>query len=185
MSMLSLLTLGAALAAGSEEQEVGGARVYGGARVGLAVPTGYKGMATSYGVEMGALAKSGNQLGLRFIWTPNPPDVYGDNTPDQAFGPVLAWSYNIRVAPRFELGPAIALGASFGQAPEGSPQDGENKILPAISAGIGARGLIPMGGGSALAIGPEIGFIPTILAPLIALNITVIGPKPKATDGDI
>lgn len=175
MTLLSILALCTALAASDEEQQVGGARVYGAARAGVAVPTGYKGLATSYSAEMGAMAKNGNQLGLRFLWTPSPPDVYGDDTPTNAFGPVLAWSYNIRVAPRFEMGPAVAIGAAFGQG----ATTGENKILPALSAGIHARARIPMGGGNTLAIGPEIGFIPTILAPLIALDITYIGPKPK------
>lgn len=179
MSLFSVMMLGSALAGSTEEQEVGGARVYGGVRAGLAVPTGYKGLATNYSVEVGALTKGGNQLGLRFLWTPNPPDVYGASTPNQAFGPVLAWAYQFHVAPRFDLGPAIAVGAAFGTAPD----TGENVILPALSAGISARGHLPIGGGASLAIGPEIGFIPTIVAPLMALNITYIGPRPKpATD---
>lgn len=174
--MLALaLLLSSALAA--EERPPGDARVYGAARAALSVPLGYTGFATSYGAEVGAITAVGNQIGLRVLWTPNPPDVYGADTPDNAFGPVLNLAHHFRVAPSFDLSPTLALGAVFGP----SPEDGTNMVLPAIQIGLGARFRIATGDGY-LAIGPELGVIPTLGAPVMALNVAWVAPPAAAVD---
>jgi hypothetical protein len=125
-------------------------------------------------VEAGALFKDGNQIGLRIVYLPYPPKVFGESTPEQAFGPVFTWAYCVRVAPKLDLMPSVGLGAAFGAAPDTQ----ENKVLPYLQVGLGIRGRITNPKGGALAIGPEIGLVPTILAPYVALNISYIGPKP-------
>jgi hypothetical protein len=182
MSLLTtlLLLVHTAFAAPEAEQKAGSARLFGTVRANVAVPTGYTGIAQSYSAEVGALFRSGNQLGLRFAYVPYAPNVYGPNTPDHAVGPVVVWAYNIRVSPRLDLYPAVGLGAVFGP----SPVNNENKVLPYIQAGLGLRGRIPMSNGGAIAIGPEVGFVPTILAPYAAINLTMIGPKPSPISRD-
>lgn len=182
MSLLTTLLLATQLAFATTEkaQEPGGARLYGTARGTVAVPTGYVGIAQSYSLEVGALFRSGNQLGLRIAYLPWPPDVYGKATPDHAVGPVVAWAYNIRVSPRVDITPSVGLGAVFGPA----ANTGENKVLPYIQAGLGMRGRIPTSTGGAVAIGPEIGLVPTILAPYVALNVSMIGARPNPVTRD-
>jgi len=176
MSLLSALYLLASVAlAAPAEPQPGGARVYGALRGTLAVPTGYAGLATSYGAEVGALFRDGHQVGLRLAYVPSPPDVYGPRgTPDHAAGPVATWAYNVRVAPRFDIAPTVGVGAMFGPSPETQV----NVVLPYIQAGLSMRGRIPTSNGGAVALGPEIGFVPTILAPYVAINVALIGPKP-------
>lgn len=176
----TLLLLAHSALATDAAQEPGGARIYGSARGTVAVPTGYKGLASSYSLEVGALFRSGNQLGLRFAYLPYPPDVYGAETPEHAFGPVIAWAYQIRVSPTVDLGPTIGLGAVFGPAPD----TGENKVLPYIQAGVGMRARVPLSSGGAFAVGPEIGIVPTILAPYVALNLSLVGPRPTPVSRD-
>ena len=182
MTLLASLLLLAhtAFAAPEAEQKAGAARLYGTVRANLAVPTGYTGLAQSYSAEVGALFRSGNQLGLRFAYVPYAPNVYGQDTPDHAVGPVVVWAYNFRVSPRLDLYPAVGLGAVFGP----SPKTTENMVMPYIQAGLGLRGRIPMSNGGAIAIGPEFGFVPTILAPYAAVNLTMIGPKPAPVNRD-
>ncbi len=173
--MLSLL-LGVLLRpafAADTEQEVGGARVYGSARATVAVPTGYVGLASSYSVEGGAQFKDGNKVGIRLAYVPNPPDVYGDATPNHAAGPVFVWGYVLRVAPRLDFEPTVGVGALFGP----NPNTGVNKVLPYIQGGLAMRARLPLASGAAVSIGPEIGFVPTILAPYIALSVGGIGKK--------
>lgn len=160
-------------------RETAGARVYGTARATVAVPVNYTGIAQSYSVEAGAMFRDGNQFGIRLAYVPYPPDVYGKDTPDHSGGPVLAWAYHVRVAPRVDLTPTVAAGAVFGP----SPATGVNKVLPYLQAGVGMRAKVPTPGGGAIAFGPEIGIVPTLLAPYIAGNLTLIGraPNPDAT----
>ena len=120
------------------------------------------------------------QLGLRLAYLPYPPEVYGKATPDHALGPVVAWAYNIRVSPNVDITPSVGLGAVFGPA----ATTGENKVLPYIQAGLGMRGRIPTSNGGAVAIGPEIGLVATILAPYVALNVSLIGPRPNPVNRD-
>lgn len=157
-------------------QKVGGAKVYASARGTVAVPTGYLGLATSYSIEGGAQFKDGNKVGIRLAYVPNPPDVYGASTPDVAVGPVFVWGYSLRVAPRIDFEPTIGLGALFGA----DPTNGVNIVLPYIQGGLSIRGRIPTQDGSSITIGPEIGFVPTILAPYIALSVGFLGHPPVA-----
>lgn len=180
MLPLCLLLLGTALAAPDDEPPPGDARVYVAARAAAAVPVGYKGIAQSYGVEIGALTSPGNQIGLRLLWTPWPTEVYGPSTPDQAFGPVLVLAHQFRLAPRFEMVPTLAFGAVFGQDTDTK----ENVVLPALQIGLGARGRVPLGRDTSLGIGPEIGFIPTLLAPTVALNLSWFGAKPTGVPAE-
>ena len=85
--------------------------------------------------EMGAVFEDGNQLALRFAFVPDPPDVFGSDTPTAALGPVVSWAYNIRVARQFDLFPTACVGAVFGP----SPATRLNMVLPYIQGGLGAR----------------------------------------------
>jgi hypothetical protein len=152
----------------------GKARVFGSTRASVAVPTGYTGVAQSYSAEVGAMFEDGNQLALRFAFVPQPPDVFGPDTPDAALGPVVSWAYNIRVARQFDLYPAACLGAVFGPAPTTKI----NMVLPYIQGGLGARARFKTASGSEVALGPEIGFVPTILAPYVGFNLGLIGAPP-------
>jgi hypothetical protein len=159
-------------------EPAGDARVYGTARGTLAVPPGYVGMTTSFSVEVGALFDHA-QVGLRLAYLPYPPKVYGDETPENAIGPVVTYAYNVHVSRRVDIFPTFGLGAVFGP----NHLTKENMVLPYLQAGLGIRGLIPLDGGSdrggAVAIGPEIGIVPTILAPYLAVSFSLIGPRPK------
>ena len=184
--MLSALVLLTALATAAEPSstpasDAGSARVYGTARASVAVPTGYVGLAQSYSVEAGALFTDHNQVGIRLAYVPYPPDVYGSDTPNQAAGPVLTWAYQFPVSPRVDITPALAVGAVFGPGAESQ----ENKVLPYLQAGLGLRAKIPTAGGGAVALGPEVGFVPTLIAPYVAANVTVIGraPQPSSYTG--
>lgn len=170
-----LLCAGSAFAA-DPQPTIGGAQLYGDVRGSLAVPMNYTGTAQSYSAEVGALFRDGNQLGMRFVYVPDPPDVYGDETPKMAFGPVLSWAYSVRVARSFDLYPAIGLGAVFGQ----SPTTDMNKVLPYVQGGLGLRLRIPTANEGAVTLGPEIGFVPTIMAPYMAFNVGMIGQRPKS-----
>lgn len=177
-ALLPTLAL-ATVALAAEPTETAGARVYGTARATVAVPVNYTGIAQSYSLEAGAMFRDGNQFGLRLAYVPYPPDVYGKDTPDHSGGPVLAWAYHIRVAPRVDMTPTVAAGAVFGP----SPASGVNKVLPYLQAGVGLRAKVPTAGGGAVAFGPEVGLVPTLLAPYIAGNLTLIGraPNPDTT----
>jgi hypothetical protein len=177
LSLLLAVRSAAAATAADTEQATGEARMYATVRGSVAVPTGYKGLAQSYSLEAGALFKDGNQVGLRFAYLPSPPKVYGESTPNTAFGPVFTWAYCVRIAPKMDLTPTVGAGAVFGA----DPTSGENKVLPYLQVGLGLRGRITNARGGAMAIGPEIGFVPTILAPYVALNLSYIGPKPAHT----
>ena len=174
MTLLASLCLlsPSALAASPDTQ--GGAAVYSSLRASVAVPTGYQGFATSYSAEVGAMFHDGNQLGLRFAWLPNPPDVYGAATPPQAVGPVAVWAYNAHITPTVDLAPSAALGAVFGQ----SPTTGNNKVLPYVQGGLAMRLRFPLPGGATIGAAPEIGFVPTILAPYMAFSVAYIGAPP-------
>lgn len=156
-----------------------GARVYGTGRASVAVPVNYRGVAQSHSAEVGAMFHDGNQFGIRLAYVPYPPNVYGEDTPNHAGGPVLVWAYHVRIAPRVDLTPTVGVGALFGP----SPATGENQVLPYLQGGVGLRTKVPTAGGGAIAFGPEVGIVPTLLAPYIAANLTVIGraPNPDAT----
>lgn len=175
--MVGILSLLASLALAEDSPtSPGKARVFGSTRASVAVPTGYTGVAQSYGAEIGAMFEDGNQLALRFAFVPNPPDVFGADTPNAALGPVVSWAYNIRVSRAFDLYPTACLGAVFGP----SPATQVNMVLPYIQGGLGARARFTTASGSEVALGPEIGFVPTILAPYIGFNLGLIGAPPSA-----
>lgn len=180
LALLTTLAL-AAEPSPTLDSDAGSARVYGTARGTVAVPTGYVGFAQSYSVEAGALFRDHNQVGIRLAYVPYAPEVYGADTPNQAAGPVLTWAYQFPVSPRVDITPSLAAGAVFGPGAESK----ENKVLPYLQAGLGLRAKIPTAGGGAVALGPEVGFVPTLVAPYVAANVTVIGraPQPSSYTG--
>jgi acetyl-CoA C-acetyltransferase len=60
----------------------------------------------------------------------------------------------------YEINEAFAVGAMAAMKEHGLPHEKVNLH------------------GGAVALGPEIGFVPTILAPYVAINVALIGPKP-------
>ncbi len=150
------------------------ARMLTGARASLAVPSGYAGLATSYSAEIGAQFKGGQSLALRLAFVPDPPAVYGAATPNFAMGPVVTWAYHVPVSPTLDISPTVGLGAVFGA----SPVDQTNVVLPYIQGGLGMRYRIPLPDNSEFYIMPEAGLVPAILAPMVAVNVGIIG-KPS------
>ena len=157
------------------------ARMISAGRASLAVPVGYEGFGTSYSAEIGAQFKSGQSLSLRLAFLPDPTQVYGAATPSFAMGPAVTWAYHVKVAPQLDVSPTVGLGAVFGV----SPVDNTNVVLPYLQAGLGMRLRIPMPGDSEFYVMPELGIVPAILAPMIAVNIGVIGKPPPAMPAEI
>lgn len=173
MTLVPLL-LGLFASTANAKDEQPSARVIAGTRASLAIPAGYPGVAQSYSAEVGAQFRSGQQLTLRFIGTPNPPKVLGDDTPTVAFGPAVSWSYNVKISPRMDISPSVAVGALYGPSPETEI----NQVLLYLQGGLGMRLRIPTGDGSEMFIMPEVGIVPAILAPMMAVNVGFIGAPP-------
>ena len=168
------LALFASTALAEESAPEPTARLLTGVRASLAVPAGYAGLATSYSAEVGAQFKNGQSLALRLAFVPDPPDVYQAATPDFAMGPVVTWAYHVRVSSQLDVSPTVSLGAVFGA----SPVDQTNMVLPYVQGGLGMRYRVPLPNGGDFYIMPEAGIVPTILAPLVAINVGIIG-KPS------
>lgn len=163
--MFSLLTTLLALASASPAHAE--SHLYAGGRFGAAFASGYVRTAYSPAVTIGAKWKSGIQLGMRIVVLPLPPEVYGDDTPDLAIGPLVDFEYNFKAGSQFEFYPTVSFGFAIGK----SPVDSTNQVLPEFQTGFGAHYLIATGtSGGQVYIGPEFGIVPGILAPYMAVS---------------
>ncbi len=140
-----------------------------GAKFGAAFAPDYVRTAYSPAVSLGARWDSGIQLGMRVVILPFPPEVYGEDTPELAIGPVVDFTYNFAAGQQFEFYPTVSLGVAIGK----SPRDGTNQIMPQFATGFGAHYLVASGEDNQIYIGPEFGFVPLVLAPYMAVNAGV------------
>lgn len=148
-------------------------RLFAAARGGVAFPMNYKGVTGSYALDMGANFRDGHQMALRLVVMPNPPDVLGPReTPPLAAGPVLAYAYNIPLAPQLDIPVGAGLGLMIGQSAAGY-----NKMLPYLQAEAGIRMRAKIASDRQLFMTPSLGFVPLVLAPQVGISVGLLGPE--------
>lgn len=147
-------------------------QLYVAGRGSLAYPANVAGTAIVASIGAGAILAEKNKLGVRFAVLPDPPSIYGVDTPDLAFGPLVDWAFLIRVGENFSLYPCASAGFAMGK----SPYDGTNQIMPLFEAGFGADLHFKMSETSQLFFAPELGVAPFALAPYMGVNIGVTFP---------
>ncbi len=117
------------------------ANFYFGARGGVAIPAGAKGVAESGGLEIGVANDFGFGFGVHALWMNNPPGAPMFNVPPSQWG--LGAMADLRFYfPAIEpltLYPTLSAGFVAGPSAAGDATRGTNAVLPLINPGIGAR----------------------------------------------
>jgi hypothetical protein len=141
-------------------------------RHSVAVPTNVVGIANNSSVEVGVTIVARQAFGVRFVVVPDPPAVYGEETPTIAFGPSVYWAWYGKLSSHIDVYPTGAMGFVVGQRPMGWPV---NKVLPMFQAGVGMRFHSKVGKVELYAT-PEIGFVPLIVAPYFGIGVGLMAP---------
>ncbi len=113
------------------------ANFYVGARAGVAIPSGAKGVAESGGLEIGVANDFGFGFGLHALWMNQPPGAPLFNVPPSRWGlgAMADLRFYFPTVEPLTLYPTLSAGFVAGP----SALDGTNAVLPLIDPGIGAR----------------------------------------------
>ena len=164
-------------------------------RGSVAVPTGADHDVLSVGAGFGVVMnpkfnggknakKWGHNIGLRFIWVPEPPENPLKDyqaAVDWAWGPVVDWMAIASPRKRISFFTNISVGFIYGEPSKTKNQNFEanfgeapkNVVLPIIEGGVGIRLLSRRIAGSKTRafIAPEIGVVPGASAPYAAVSV--------------
>lgn len=108
-----------------------------GARAGIAVPPGARGLAPNASLELGVAPTQGFGFGIRAMWMNSPPGApaLGLGAAEYGFGALADFRYYFETIDPLIIYPTIAVGFLAGP----DLRSGLNAVLPLFNPGLGAK----------------------------------------------